>query len=276
VPKLEYTLKNDLLFKMLFVKHPNLLRRLAADILKIPVDSISEFRIQNGEIPPEAIGDKFCRLDINMKVNGQLVDLEIQVGREAGYIERTMYYWAREFSTALGSGEQYALLPRTVIVSIVDYAVFECEEYHSEYQLLEVTRHTPLSDKALYHYFELPKLPKAVDAGDDMQLWLRLFDAGTDEDLGKLEKTGVNIMQQAIDAYRSVTATDEFRTLERMRADARHNEASALGAARREEAERWKGAMDAAIADKDATIADMGATIAELRAQLKAQLEKGR
>ena len=31
----------------------------------------------NPEMPPEVIGDKFCRLDINMTVDGQLVDLEI-------------------------------------------------------------------------------------------------------------------------------------------------------------------------------------------------------
>ena len=35
-------------------------------------------------------------------------------------------------------------------------------------------------------------------------------------------------MQQAIDAYRHVSATDEFRELERIRSKARHDEAQAL------------------------------------------------
>ena len=39
-------------------------------------------------------------------------------------------------------------------------------------------------------------------------------------------------MSQAIGAYRQVTATDEFKEIERMRSDARHNEASALRNAR--------------------------------------------
>jgi benzoyl-CoA reductase/2-hydroxyglutaryl-CoA dehydratase subunit BcrC/BadD/HgdB len=89
-------------------------------------------------------------------------------------------------------------------------------------------------------------------------------------------------MNQAIGAYRSITATEEFRTLERMRADARHNEAAALYNARREESEKWQKVVekkdaalaarnaaladrDAALADKDAVLADKDAEIARLR-----------
>jgi flagellar biosynthesis/type III secretory pathway protein FliH len=41
-------------------------------------------------------------------------------------------------------------------------------------------------------------------------------------------------MNEAINAYNSITVSPEFRELERARAYARHNEASALGHARRE------------------------------------------
>jgi len=41
-------------------------------------------------------------------------------------------------------------------------------------------------------------------------------------------------MEQAIKAYRQITADPEFRELERMRETARHNEASALRYARDE------------------------------------------
>ena len=33
--KLEYSFKNDILFKMVFVKYPNLLKRLVAELLDI-------------------------------------------------------------------------------------------------------------------------------------------------------------------------------------------------------------------------------------------------
>jgi predicted transposase/invertase (TIGR01784 family) len=129
--KLQYTFKTDTLFKMLFVKHKDLLKKLVAALLEIPLESIEQFVVRNEEIPPEPLGDKFCRLDINMVVNGRLVDLEIQVANEGDYPERVMLYWAREFSTALPAGESYSMLPRTVIISIIDFKLFDCAEFHS-------------------------------------------------------------------------------------------------------------------------------------------------
>ena len=49
--KLEYTFKNDTLFKMLFVKYPDLLKRLVAVLLGIRLESIGQFEITNPEMP---------------------------------------------------------------------------------------------------------------------------------------------------------------------------------------------------------------------------------
>ena len=80
----------------------------------------------------------------------------------------------------------------------------------------------------------MPKLPKEICADDEQRLWLLLFKAETEEELKKIEALGVSVMGQAIKEYRRVSATDEFRELERLRARAHHNEVSALGHARRE------------------------------------------
>ncbi len=272
VTNLEYTFKNDILFKMLFVKYPNLLKRLVAELLSIQLESIEQFEIRNPEIPPETLEDKFCRLDINMTVNGQRVDLEIQVADDGDYPERSLYYWAREYSTALGEGKEYRELPRTIVVSIVAFKLFPCEEFHSEYQLLEVTRHNQLTDKQVLHYFELPKLPKVISREDEQKLWLTLFRAETEEQLKQIEEMEVPIMEEAIKAYRHVTATDEFKEIERLRSRTRHNEASAIGHARREGEqigekradEKWQGV----VAEKDTENAGLRALIAELQARL--------
>jgi len=269
--KLKYTFKNDTLFKMLFVKYPDLLKRLVAELLGINYDSIEQFDITNPEMPPESMGDKFCRLDINMTVDGQRVDLEIQVNDEGDYPERSLFYWAREYSTALGEGDDYSLLPRTIIISIVGFTLFDCTEFHSEYQALEVKRHTPLTDKMSLHYFELPKLPALERAEYGKELWLTLFNAETEEELAKIEALEVPIMKQAIGAYRHVTATPEFREIERLRSKARHDEAQALKNARlsgyREADEKWQGV----VGEKDATITEQAALIAELQAKLNKQ-----
>ena|GEM_PF-1663575 len=91
----------------------------------------------------------------------------------------------------------------------------------------------------------------------------------------------VPVVGQVIDAYTQVAGSAEFREIERQRALAQHNEASALATMARktrdEERMKWQGV----VADKDATIAGMGATIADkdaenerLRAQVAELLAK--
>ena len=226
--KLKYTFKTDTLFKILFVKYPDLLKKLVAELLRIPLDSIEQFVIRNSETPPELLGDKFCILDISMLINGQRVNLEIQVKDKGDFPERALYHWAREYSTALPEGGNYSTLPRTIVVCIINFKQFDCDDFHSEYRSLEVTRHTELTDKKVIHFFELPKIPQTTNKNDRLLLWLSLFNANTEEDLSKIGEMEVPEMQQAIEAYRHITVSEEFKEMERIRSKARHDEAQAL------------------------------------------------
>jgi len=266
--ELNYRFTYDTLFKMLFVKFPYLLKRLVAAILGITADSISEFIITNPDIPPEGLGDKFCRLDINMVVDGQRVDLEVQVADEGDYPERSLYYWAREYSSALKTSNPYSSLPRVILISIVDFPLFGCAEYHSEFLPLETKRHELLSDRMVLHYFELRKLPKRVSIQNELELMLSLFGAKTEEELQQLEALEVPIVTQAIGAYREITVSPEFRELERLRADARNNEASALANAERRGYRKAEEKLQSVIAEKDAAIAEKDAENEKLRKAL--------
>jgi len=74
-------------------------------------------------------------------------------------------------------------------------------------------------------------------------------------------------MKQAIEAYRSITASSEFRESERLRSKARHDEAQALRKARLDgakmEREKWQSVIAAVTADKDAMIAKLRAQLDE-------------
>ena len=82
-----------------------------------------------------------------------------------------------------------------------------------------------------------------------------MFKAETEEEIQQIEAWEVPAMQQAIEAYRHITATDEFKEIERIRLRARHNEASALGNARREGAKQERSKWESVVANKDAEIA---------------------
>ena len=226
--KLEYTFKTDTLFKILFVQYPDLLKNLVCELLQISKKSITQFEITNPEMPPEAIGEKFCRLDINLIVDGQRINLEIQVQNEGDFPERILHQWARIYSNSIESGDDYIKLPRTIIISIIDFPLLKCKEYHSEFRPLEVTRHEELTDKMTLHFFELKKLPDDISDKNMLKLWLALFKANTQEELDKIKSLEVEIMEKAIKAYNTITVSPEFKELERLRSIARHNETSAL------------------------------------------------
>lgn len=234
--KLKYKLTRDTLFKLFFVKHPDLLKNLVSRVLGIPVDAIASFVITNPNIAPDNLGEKFCRLDVNMEVDGRIVNIEVQVEDGGDYPARSLYYWARCYSSALPEGGDYADLPRAIVINIVAFELFkDTPNVHSEFRALEVTRHAELTDKMSLHYFELPKLPEVADADadDGLKLWLSLFNAKTDEDLSKIERIGGKIMEQAVQAYKSVLASDDLKEIERLRFLARCNETSALNNAHR-------------------------------------------
>jgi hypothetical protein len=132
---------------MVFMRYQNLLKRLVAASLRIPLESITEFSITNQEIPPSFANEKYCRLDIRMVVDGQRVVLEVQVRNEKDFPERSLYYWARDFSSALPKRGEYAKLPRVIVINIVAFRLFKCKEFYSEFQPLEIARHTPLTDR---------------------------------------------------------------------------------------------------------------------------------
>ena len=227
--RLDYTLMTDTLFKLLFVKYPGLLQKLVSTLLGVPYTEIYEFHIKNPEIPPDQLGEKFCRLDINMVVNDQRVNLEIQVTNEYDYPERILYHWAREYSSSLPAGVDYKELPRVIVISILDFVLFtDSAAFSSEFRALEITRHIQLSDKICLLFYELPKINEEITSQDELLLWLSLFKAKTEEDLHYLEALEVPDMTEAIDAYRRVAVSPELRELERVRDLARHNEAAAI------------------------------------------------
>ena len=170
-----------------------------------------------------------------------------------------LYYWAREYGTALTSGGDYKNLPRTVIISILNFNLFDCTDFHSEFQALEVTRHTPLSDKMSLHFFELRKLPKTIKRDDRLKVWLSLFRAKTEEELQQIKELEVPEMDEAIGAYYKVTAEDKLRELERSRHYAEMNRSSSMNYAIQGEREKWKDV----VAEKDAVIAKNAAALTE-------------
>ena len=155
-------LKLDIIFKRVFgdSKNDKIIKAFLSALLEIPAQHINAVTIENVELPPDELEQKFSRLDLRLDVDGKTVNIEIQVNFQYDYRERTLFYWSKMFSNELGSGEEYGSLPQTICINIVNFNLFSKSEYHSHYSIMDRDTHEILTDKFAIHFFELKRSAK--------------------------------------------------------------------------------------------------------------------
>ena len=218
-------LKLDIIFKRVFGNQKN---------DDIPRESIKSVVINNVELAPQYLNQKFSRLDLKMNIDGKIVNIEIQVNRETHFKERTLFYWSKLYSDELGSGEDYGKLKQTICINIINFNLFDCEDYHSHFKILENDRGEQLTDKFAIHFFELKKVNKSRK-GSRQEDWLKLIDAETESDLMAIQQTtNIPEVQDTIVMIRQLSADEKVQQEAYYREKQIRDEISALNGARRE------------------------------------------
>ena len=262
--------KLDIIFKMLFSEHLDLLHELLAGLLRLPKESIKNIVIKNSEIVPDSISGKFVRMDLNMDVDGKLINVEMQYGKDYNFRERILFHWSKLYSGELKSGNDFSLLKPTICIGIVDFNMFACEGFHSDLTVMERTRHEVLTEKCGIHIFELPKISKIANKDNLMELWLQLINAETEEELEMLEQTGVAPIQKAVYVLHKMSEDEKMQELARLREKALHDEMTMRNIERREgRAEGIAEGMREERVKWQSVVADKEAEIAELKAKLR-------
>ena len=229
-------LKLDIIFKRIFgdVKNEDIIKTFLEDLLELPQKSIQNIYMDNVELLPDFLDQKFSRLDLKMKINDSIVNIEMQVNYENDYNDRTLFYWSKIFSEELKSGEEYSSLKQTICINIINFNQFDCDEYHSHFQLMEKDRHNVLTDKIAIHFFELKKIGRSRRK-KRMEDWLDLINAETEGDLMDIQQgTVIPEVKRTIAVLRELSADEQLRRQAEMREKRIHDEVSALGSARRE------------------------------------------
>ena len=229
-------LKLDIIFKRVFgnEKNEKIISAFLSDLLEIPRESIKSVYINNVELTPEYLEHKFSRLDLKMNVDGRIVNIEMQVNREVDFKERSLFYWSKLYSNELGAGEEYSSLKQTICINIINFNLFECEDYHSHFKVMENERKEVLTDKFAIHFFELKKLSK-FRKNNRMEDWLKLINAETEGDLMEIQQTtNIPEVQDTIVMIRHLSADEKIREEAYYREKQIHDEVSALNSAKRE------------------------------------------
>ena len=244
-------LKLDVIFKRVFgnEKNEKIIAAFISDLLEIPRKSIKKIYINNVELTPEYLEQKFSRLDLKMDVDGRIINIELQVNKESFFKERTLFYWSKLYSEELLAGDEYTELKQTICINIINFNLFECEDYHSNFKILESERKELLTDKFAIHFFELKKVGK-YKKNKRMEDWLNLINAETEGDLMSIQQsTTIPEVQDTIVMLRHLSADQQVRQEAYYRERLLHDEASALGSARREGEAKGKAVERNAIAE---------------------------
>ena len=184
-----------------------------------------------------------------MDVDGRIINIELQVNKESFFKERTLFYWSKLYSEELLAGDEYTELKQTICINIINFNLFECEDYHSNFKILESERKELLTDKFAIHFFELKKVGK-YRKNKRMEDWLNLINAETEGDLMAIQQSStIPEVQDTIVMLRHLSADQQVRQEAYYREKLLHDEASALGSARREGEAKGKAEERNAIAE---------------------------
>ena len=135
---------------------------------------ITSVEIKNPFNLKKFVHEKQSILDIKATdENGRIFNIEMQVSGDETFRHRSLYYWAKLYSSQLNEGELYEELLPVVCINLLEFEMFrQFDKYHSTFMLCD-TRKTDfvLTDHLTIHFIELPKF--------------RTFDINRDETLEK-------------------------------------------------------------------------------------------
>lgn len=165
-------LTNDFIFKKVFGKKGNesILKDLLEAILKIKIKKI-ELQTEV-ELERELIDDKTGVLDIEATIDDNtIIDIEMQMRNQYNMKERSLFYWAGLYYTALKKKGEYKENKRVITINIVNFDMFKEGPYHEKIELRREYKNILLTNKLEIHFIQLSKFLKEGQEEKDKKMW---------------------------------------------------------------------------------------------------------
>ncbi|AXY11568.1 ATPase (plasmid) [Bacillus thuringiensis LM1212] len=253
-------LRVDFAFKQLFGVKGNeeLLTSFLNAILHESLSSpIQTLQIEDPHLHQEYENDKLSILDILATLdNGTKVNIEIQVRNTQDMVKRSLYYWAKLYTSQIEKGMPYRSLRKTIAINLLDFRLFpNFEDIQTTGQLWSRQQQQVLLDDLEIHFIEIPKLlqqwreEKINPWENEFARWLLLLPAHEDEHLTHtLEDIAMKqdpMLQKAMNKWEDMSQNSSFRLQYEAREKVLFDEQAKLAHAREEGVEEGfkKGKM---------------------------------
>ena len=187
--KLFVPMTNDYLFRAMLQSNKKILKGLTCALLGLKIEEVKSVRIKNPIELGEAIDEKRFILDILVELNmNTYINLEMQVINEHNWVERSLAYLCRTFSS-IKKNTPYEKMKPVHQIGILNFTLFEdAPEFYAKYEFLNVKSQRPYSDKLKLSVLDLTRIDLATDEDKARELdyWAELFKSKTWEEIRML------------------------------------------------------------------------------------------
>ena len=156
--------KTDIAFKKIFGNdaHKSILIEFLNEMLELeyPIESVE---ILNSYQPPKFEGMKNTSLDVKAKDSSEREFIvEMQVAKEAWFLQRAMFYSSKAYSQQLSIGENYHKLKPVIFLGILNFDAFSNSTNHfSRHLIINRENHQHDLKDLEWNFIELKKFKKA-------------------------------------------------------------------------------------------------------------------
>ena len=162
--------------------------------------------------------DKESILDIKaIDENSHQFDIEIQATYDPSFAVRSLYYWAKFYSTQLQESMLYTDLKPTICINLLDFNLLpDKNQIHSCFVLTE--KNNPelvLTDHIMIHFIEIKKFKEHIKPmNPELYDWIYYFKYAAEEDKMKLVINDTKkYIQKALRVLKEFNEDDHLRDL---------------------------------------------------------------
>ncbi len=170
----------DIAFKKLFAnkEKPEILISFLNSILELPEGKkIVTITLNDPNNLPTLASEKHSIVDVSCTdQDNKHYIVEMQVMNQKNYAQRSQYYTAYGLVRQLKRGSDYESLHHVIFVGILDFVFSKNTSHLSHHYILEKTTHEHLLQHIEFHFVELPKFNKQLDAlTSEADTWIYLL-----------------------------------------------------------------------------------------------------
>ena len=184
--KIEYSMTNDYMFRMVLQSNNNVLKGLISSMMHVLLSDIKSVEIVNPIELGKHIDDKDFILDVKVMLNdNSIINLEMQVTNYSNWTNRSLSYLCRAFDN-VQKGEDYNSAIPVTHIGFLDYDLFPDDiEFYSTYMLQNVETGKIYNSKFRLSVLSLNQIKLATKEDKKWHIdeWARLFKASTWEEL---------------------------------------------------------------------------------------------